>query len=1188
MKKNQDNFYAPFITLLLCFTSYICIGQSIDCYEAKHTSYNTIDRNLVDNIIPIEHHTENYEIDSNTSYEEQLFVHWNNGCYVNSNYVMDTNDYCAGLDGVDMCTDLNGITTRSWTNIATFIDCDGDGYSNLDECNATPPTDPDDENDFSGTPSLLICTHNDLLFDEEVSFSDNDGSFYLENPYLKDDPVNSDYDKLNTNYFDLLPNQLYTLSFRVMSDCIEDIPTLLIGLNAYQSAQSNFQFFYHSVPNDSEWHVANFVFQTPDDTGAITKVKFSIRSVEFEYEEDKCGKVYLDDFFLGEGVSFEEIPEPNQPVEAGIVSVDEYGNVTLNNSPFFPIGIYHSNHRSNYIDYKNLGFNTMMWGGLGSDDNANAVASVYSSMYRSLNAGLHTCYDLSAYSYENNLRHGNANYHNLSQALDFLNENEEYRNNNLFFYHDNEPQSANLQNGPYFQSVLDVTNEHEIPSLIYQLNGNIGFKNLNLDKIDVLGTYVDPTGRQVVIDRDNMSNKPIVFTTLTVPPELHIRPLFYTSLAMGAKGISYFRDALNNQDLPYGPIEDVNGIDHLVDIADEIQNMMHIIRQPHWTNWNVQASSPEMGSITGDIVTLGTREYKNGGNRTAYVFVANNEEAAIENFTIDFSDLDLPDNTEVKYFSSGVLMDEKIINDELVFDLALNAGFLLEIQYALSFPEEMDCEEDQCNTIELESFESDFGDWIDGGVDCWRPSNYANTGIRSVGLRNGSGVASSLTSEIFNFNELSNVQVEFSLLPIGTDNGDELLLEYSTDGGGSYVTYQTWISGTGISNNTRYNEVIDFAPNTLNAQTLFRFRNNSDESNDRFYLDDIKVSTCFSGEGVCDIGLPCDDNNYYTENDIYYIDEDGFCICKGLFIDSDNDGFYDHEDCAPNDPEIYPGAPCDDGDICTKNEYYAINDETICNCAGGAPPMIDSNSFELGWGIWNDGGWHARRNGTDAAFANSQPICIRLRNGTSESTMTTNNLDLSGYSEVSIDFNYVSDGMENGDDFWLQYSADGGVNFSTLETWTVDTDFTNGIRVYETISVNESFTTISQFRFRCDATNSSDRVYLDDVEITGCEIPEAIGSSEEASARATLHEDINIFPNPLANSMVFNIELPFDMNAYAIKIFDINGQLQYLKELDQVSDRIIQVDMKDFIEGTYVVKVEAKDKISSKRFIVLN
>lgn len=59
-------------------------------------------------------------------------------------------------------------------------------------------------------------------------------------------------------------------------------------------------------------------------------------------------------------------------------------------------------------------------------------------------------------------------------------------------------------------------------------------------------------------------------------------------------------------------------------------------------------------------------------------------------------------------------------------------------------------------------------------------------------------------------------------------------------------------------------------------------------------------------------------------------DTDGDGICDLTDVDDDNDGVLDGDDCAPLDPLVYLGAPCDDGILCTQNDLIDIN----CECHG--------------------------------------------------------------------------------------------------------------------------------------------------------------------------------------------------------------------------------------------------------------
>lgn len=155
-----------------------------------------------------------------------------------------------------------------------------------------------------------------------------------------------------------------------------------------------------------------------------------------------------------------------------------------------------------------------------------------------------------------------------------------------------------------------------------------------------------------------------------------------------------------------------------------------------------------------------------------------------------------------------------------------------------------------CNTVNSESFESGFGTWNDGGNDCARVTTNANTGSYSVRLRDNSGAASSVFSDILNLNGVTALQVSFSFLASGMENGKDFFLEVSTNGGSSYANAQTWVSGTDFQNNVRYNETISLTGFGFNNSTVIRFRCDAANNGDHVYIDDIVLEDCSAGNLV--------------------------------------------------------------------------------------------------------------------------------------------------------------------------------------------------------------------------------------------------------------------------------------------------------------------------------------------------
>ncbi|MEM7792293.1 MAG: hypothetical protein AAF546_12890, partial [Verrucomicrobiota bacterium] len=101
------------------------------------------------------------------------------------------------------------------------------------------------------------------------------------------------------------------------------------------------------------------------------------------------------------------------------------------------------------------------------------------------------------------------------------------------------------------------------------------------------------------------------------------------------------------------------------------------------------------------------------------------------------------------------------------------------------------------------------------------------------------------------------------------------------------------------------------------------------------------------------------------------------------------------------------------------------------------------------------------------------------------SVMTTDVLDLSGFSSVTVEFSYIVNSFEGIEDFWLQVSTDGGVSFSTVEEWNLGDEFSNNMRENEIVTILGSFSANTLLRFRCDASNNGDHVFIDDVVLTG-------------------------------------------------------------------------------------------------------
>ncbi len=296
----------------------------------------------------------------------------------------------------------------------------------------------------------------------------------------------------------------------------------------------------------------------------------------------------------------------------------------------------------------------------------------------------------------------------------------------------------------------------------------------------------------------------------------------------------------------------------------------------------------------------------------------------------------------------------------------------------------------------------------------------------------------------------------------------------------------------------------------------------------------------------------------------------------------------------PSAHNYNPNATQNDGSCETCIDGVQNGDETgvdcggslcdPCNNGGCTDVNINFNNFDSSWGIWNDGGSDCRRSANDAAYAYSGNRCVRLRDNTSSSNTTTDNLNLAGFEEVTVDFTYLGISMENGEDFWLQVSLNGGSTYQTVVDYNSGTEFQNGVREFETVVLTGTFTSTTRFRFRCDASANGDRIYLDDVELTGC----TSGGNRETIGVAHLSEfEIDkVYPNPAAESLTLRVNNPIDAMAN-ISLIDLQGKRVLGERLDVISGtQELTINVAHINTGIYFLHYTSGDKTVVEKIVI--
>lgn len=268
-------------------------------------------------------------------------------------------------------------------------------------------------------------------------------------------------------------------------------------------------------------------------------------------------------------------------------------------------------------------------------------------------------------------------------------------------------------------------------------------------------------------------------------------------------------------------------------------------------------------------------------------------------------------------------------------------------------------------------------------------------------------------------------------------------------------------------------------------------------------------------------------------------------------------------------------------DAAANTSGQATTSVTTSDVGSCTNVTVNSNDFESGFGIWNDGGSDCRRSANDAQYSNGT-YSIRLRDNTSTSVMTTDNLDLSSYEDITVAFSYLARSMDNAnEDFWLQISTNGGSSYTTVEEWNQGDEFVNNVRENDAVSLAGPFTSNTRLRFRCDASSNNDYVYIDDVVITGC----TTGTSRttQTVVEATTEEElpafdlseIAVYPNPVRD--VLNVRgLP---ETAQVSLIALSGQ---------VIGRGVgqdEFDMSALNPGIYILKVVVADQVKTLKIM---
>jgi PKD repeat protein len=268
------------------------------------------------------------------------------------------------------------------------------------------------------------------------------------------------------------------------------------------------------------------------------------------------------------------------------------------------------------------------------------------------------------------------------------------------------------------------------------------------------------------------------------------------------------------------------------------------------------------------------------------------------------------------------------------------------------------------------------------------------------------------------------------------------------------------------------------------------------------------------------------------------------------------------------------------------NEGATATDLTTVTISSGStePVVLSESYFETGWDGWTDGGIDAERYAGPFSYEGSYSIQLRDNSGLN-STMLSPVFNVTNYQELTIDFYFNADGMENGEFFVVGYN-DGGT-WRIIGNYASGTDFQNGQFGNISITVsrnNYNFPANARFAIQCNGGDNSDLIYVDQVVISASETASARTGNLAILSDAKLDMtkragEFRVNPIPAKNVLTVYYEIEENTKA---EIYNISGAL--IKSQKLVDDKT-DLQISDLYPGVYVLKISDKKGFVEKRFV---
>lgn len=358
-----------------------------------------------------------------------------------------------------------------------------------------------------------------------------------------------------------------------------------------------------------EWEEVTLVVTITDRNVAKVQV-----AIGYMASGPQRPNVFVDDVYFGRGISFANEPSDERDTfSSDRVEIDVLGNWRVKENgewkDFFPFGLYPDLARTDYDSLSAAGFNLVL-----SQQYVSQVAKARDAEPVRMYAGLR----LAKYARQDS----GWPLTTLTATIEDILDDSTLADTLLLYDWDNE---ENWGRWSWMDDVASTLRGEDADRPIYMLNGYAAVQRLFSPFSDVAGTYVGydsalpmsgryaNVGRFEVLQSLEKQRTPVSIAQLnSVEDTEHgFRLRVYDALIKGAKGIVYWGD---DDPLVMGTndrVENREWWDDVPNLREELDELLPILKQPHWTTWTAASSDPN--------ILFGTRDYDDEG----YLIVAN-------------------------------------------------------------------------------------------------------------------------------------------------------------------------------------------------------------------------------------------------------------------------------------------------------------------------------------------------------------------------------------------------------------------------------------------------------------------------------------------------------------------------------------------------------------------------------------